>query len=288
MENRCLPVLLAFAAFLNFSSGKIFSQEKFQHEKLITIWETKKDLKTTESVLYDSNDDVVYVSNINNKPWEKDNNGYISKMNLKGDITEPQWIKGLSAPKGMGISKGKLYVTDITEVVEIDIKEGKILNKYPVDGAKKLNDITVDRSGTIYISDTENATIYVLKKGKAEFFLKNNELKEINGLFAQGNILYAGLENKVISIDVLTKSITTFVDNTGSVDGLISTGKGTFLISDWTGSIYEIKQGQKPVLLLNTSPLQINAADIEYVPKENIILVPTFFKDNVVAYKISE
>jgi hypothetical protein len=288
MKKKYLQLLLAFAAILNFSSKKLFSQEKFQHEKLITIWETKKDLKTPESVLYDNSDDVLYVSNINNKPWEKDNNGFISKMNLKGDIIEAQWVKGLSAPKGMGISKGKLYVADINQIAEIDIKKGEIINKYTIDTAKKLNDITVDKSGTVYVSDKGAATIYSLKKGKVELFLKNVELKEINGLYAQGNILYAGLENKVVNIDLITKSITTFVDNTGPIDGLVPTGKGTFLVSDWTGCIYEIKQGQKPVLLLNTTPLQIYAADIEYVTKENILLVPTFFKDNVVAYKKSE
>lgn len=262
------------------------AQQKFQHDRLITIWETKKDLKTTESVLYDSDDDLVFVSNINQNPWEKDGNGYISKLNLKGDIISAQWITSLSAPKGMGVHKGKLYITDINELVEIDIKKGIIIKKYQVEGAQKLNDITVDRAGNVYISDSGDNAIYVLKKDKVELFMKTKDLEGVNGLFAQGETLMAGLKNKVISIDVLTKQMKIYVDNTGGIDGLVPNGKGGFFISDWTGHVYEIKEGQKPVLLLDTTPVNCNAADIEFVKGQNILLVPTFFKDNVVAYQV--
>lgn len=277
---------LLLAAILCCFSLSLNAQQKVQDERLVTIWETKKDLKTPESVAYDSDNDILYVSNVNMNPWEKDGNGFISKVNMRGDVTETQWIKGLSAPKGMGVYKGKLYVTDITELVEIDIKKGEISNKYPVEGAKKLNDVTVDKSGTVYFSDMGDNAIYSLKKGKVELFLKKDELKNINGVYAQGNTLYAGLADKAVAIDVTTKAIKTFVDKTGGIDGIVPTGKGTFLISDWQGHVYEIKEGQQPKLLLDTTPLQINAADIEYIKEKDILLVPTFFKDNVVAYEL--
>lgn len=279
-----LPVLALMLWVCVFTS--LNAQNKFQHERLITVWETKSDLKTPESLVYDRDNDILYVSNVNSKPWEKDNNGFISKMNLKGDIIEANWIKGLSAPKGMGIYKDKLYVTDIDELIEIDTKKGEITQRYPVAGSKKLNDITVDKSGTVYFSDNGDAAIYSFKKGKVELFLKSAELGNINGLFVQGTTLFAGLGNKVVTIDTETKALKNFVENTSNIDGIVATGKGTYLISDWTGHVYEIKEGQKPVLLLDTTPLQINAADIEFVEKENILLVPTFFKDNVVAYKV--
>jgi hypothetical protein len=276
--------LFVFVSICFFNNLK--GQEKFQHEGLITIWETKKDLKTTESVIYDKENDLLYVSNVNQNPWEKDKNGYISKLNLKGDIVDTKWVKDLSAPKGMGIYKGKLYVADVDELVEIDIKKGEIINRYHVDGAQKLNDITISSNGAVYISDSGDAAIYNFKKGKVEFFTKSQNLKGINGIYAQGNLLYAGLENKVISIDISTKAVKTFTDNTGGVDGLVPSGKNSFFISDWSGHIYEIKEGEKPTLMLDTTPLQINAADIEYIKDKAILLVPTFYKDNVVAYQV--
>ena len=287
MKKNYLPLLMSATMLCSFFISAV-SQEKVQDERLITIWETKKDLKTPESVAYDNETDLVFVSNVNvdKDPWEKDGNGFISKLNLKGDILEAQWIKGLNAPKGLGVHKGKLYVTVNTEIVEIDIKKGEITNTFPVEGAKKLNDITVDKSGTVYISDMGDNAIYSLKKGKIELFLKKDELKNINGIYSQGNTLLAGLSNKVVSIDVYTKAIKTFVDNTTGIDGLVATGRGTYLISDWQGHIFEIKEGMKPQLLLDTTPLKINAADIEFVKDKDILLVPTFFKDNVVAYQV--
>lgn len=281
--NKTIPfsAILCYC-FLNIS----VAQDRIQNERLVTIWETKKDLKTPESVAYDSEDKLVFVSNVNMNPWEKDGNGFISKMDINGNIIEANWIKDLNAPKGMGIHKGKLYVSDIDEIIEMDIKNGVISKRYPVNGAKKLNDITVDKSGTVYVSDMGDAAIYSLQKGKVELFVKSAELENVNGLYIQGNSLFAGLSKKVVSIDVTTKAIKTYVDNTGSIDGIVATGKGTFLISDWQGHIYEIKEGQKPILLLDTTPLQINAADIEFIKEKNILLVPTFFKDNVVAYQV--
>jgi sugar lactone lactonase YvrE len=170
--------------------------------------------------------------------------------------------------------------------VEIDIKKGEIANRHPVEGAKKLNDVTVDTSGTVYFSDMGDNAIYMLKNGKVELFLKHAGLTNINGVYAQGNTLFAGLADRVVAIEVATTSIKTYVDKTGRIDGIVPTGKGTFLISDWSGHVFEIKEGQQPRLLLDTTPLQINAADIEYIKEKDMLLVPTFFKDTVVAYKL--
>ena len=66
-------------------------------------------LSTPESVVYDSLNNLLYVSSINGDPADKDRNGYISKINLKGEIVEKKWIATLDAPKGMAISDNYLY-----------------------------------------------------------------------------------------------------------------------------------------------------------------------------------
>jgi len=40
--------------------------------------------------------------------------------------------------------------------------------------------------------------------------------------------------------------------------------------------------------LLNTKSQQINTADCEYIIDKNLLLVPTFFKNGVIAYRLSE
>lgn len=43
------------------------------------VWQTTAELKTPESVLYDQERDVIYVSNINGDPAQKDGNGKLKK-----------------------------------------------------------------------------------------------------------------------------------------------------------------------------------------------------------------
>ena len=89
----------------------------------------KKFFELPESVIYDSND-VLYVSNITDHPFNKDGTGYISKIGLDGAVIEKKWVDNLNAPKGLTISNDKLYIADVDELVEVDIATAKVTNKY--------------------------------------------------------------------------------------------------------------------------------------------------------------
>src|SRR5215510_16348130 len=142
-------------------------QQEVGQTKISELWETPADLKNPESVVYAPKQDVLFVSNIEGKPDQKDQNGFISKVSpLNGSIVELNWITGLNAPKGMVVydngSTSKLYVSDITDLVEIDIESGKIINRFNAPGSAFLNDVVSDDQGNIYVSDTITNTIYKL------------------------------------------------------------------------------------------------------------------------------
>jgi hypothetical protein len=91
--------------------------------KIEKVWETPAQFKTPESVIYEPNEDVLFVSNIDGAPDRKDKQGAISKVSpLNGSIIELNWVTGLDAPKGMAITNNTnntlLYVSDITETVQ--------------------------------------------------------------------------------------------------------------------------------------------------------------------------
>ena len=134
--------------------------------KINKVWKTLAELKTPESVVYAPKQDTLFVSNIDGKPDQKDQKGFISKISLSnGSITELNWITGLDAPKGMAIyNNSKLYVSDITDLVEIEIANGKITNRYNAPGSKFLNDVAVDNQGNIYVADTRTNSIYILDR----------------------------------------------------------------------------------------------------------------------------
>ncbi|HEY4335294.1 MAG TPA: ATP/GTP-binding protein, partial [Puia sp.] len=72
-----------------------------QHQ-LVKLWETDSVLKVPESVLYSPEDKLLYNSNIDGQPNEKDGKGSIGKTALDGKIIKVDWVTGLNAPKGLG------------------------------------------------------------------------------------------------------------------------------------------------------------------------------------------
>ncbi|MDX1284596.1 MAG: hypothetical protein R3182_06280, partial [Draconibacterium sp.] len=156
MKN--LIVILALVALFSCNSQtkkSSTSTEEIESKttySLELLWESDTLVRTPESVLLDRNNNILYVSNINNGPWDKDGNGFISKMDKAGNVIELKWIEGLSAPKGMGISGNSFYIADISELVEADKNTGEIKNRYLVEGEPQLNDITVGKDGTVYVS----------------------------------------------------------------------------------------------------------------------------------------
>src|SRR5690606_27125599 len=69
-------------------------------------------------------------------------------------------------------------------------------------------------------------------------------------------------------------------------DGLVILNDSTFIASRWAGEIYLIKGGES-TLLVDTKAEKSNTADIGYVADQNLVIVPTFMKNEVAAYKLS-
>ena len=63
------------------------------------VWETEKIFELPESVIYDSKNDVLYVSNITDHPFNKDGTGYISKIGLDGNVIEKNGLTNLTLLK---------------------------------------------------------------------------------------------------------------------------------------------------------------------------------------------
>ena len=95
--------------------------------RVTLLWESEKKLNVPESVLYNPGANILYVSNIYGKPTEKNGLGFIAKLDLDGKIIKQEWVRGLNAPKGMGIHGDTLYVTDIDRIALISIKDERIV-----------------------------------------------------------------------------------------------------------------------------------------------------------------
>jgi DNA-binding beta-propeller fold protein YncE len=254
---------------------------------LTQLWASDTLLRTPESVLYDRQREVIYVANVNLNPWEKDGNGFISRMDLQGNITDLRWVDGLNGPKGMGILDGSLFVADIDEVIEIDLESASIKNRYPVAGTPTLNDITVG-NGSVFISGSDSNKVFELKDGVVQEIL-DEDFGRPNGLYwePQRLLMLTSNSSMLKSIDLETGKITDLVGELGHGDGIVPDGNGGYLASSWGGELFYISPDWTRTQLLDTREDEINAADIDYIVDQNLVLVPTFFDNRVVAYRFT-
>lgn len=251
------------------------------------VWASDSVLMTPESVCFDKQRGVLYVSNINLNPWEKDGNGFITKMDLSGNVLELKWIEGLHGPKGMGLSGGSLFIADIDEIVEADAGTGEILQRYKVEGNPDLNDITTGDDGTVYVSGSTSNTIYALKDGEVTEFLAGEE-ERFNGLLWEKDrlLLITSGTSQFKAIDWDTKAVALISENMGAGDGIISLGDGSYLTSSWSGAIFYVSPDGKAEKILDTEAAGDNTADIDYSAGDNLLFIPTFFDNRVVAYRV--
>lgn len=259
-----------------------------------------------ESAFYDAAEDMYLVSNIEGNPSEVDGKGFISKVSPEGKVVALKWIDGtkkgstLNAPKGLAISKGTLYVADISFVRLFDAKTGAPKGKIAAPGATFLNDISVAPDGTIYVSDTGvkagkdgfvptgSDAIYAIGKGGSakKILADKDKLGKPNGLladdtgvwvvtFGSGEIYRVAKDGKQDPGQKLPE---------GMLDGVVKLPDNSLLVSSWTtGTVYKGTPGGtwEATVTGVKSP-----ADIGYDTKRNVLLIPQMQLDAVVLQTI--
>lgn len=286
MKHSLLPVVATFALLGCTGSQRNDPNETPAAPELTQVWKTDTVFTGSESALYDANADIIYVSNGNTKAGEKDNDGFISILNTDGTVRDLKWIEGnLHAPKGMALLNGKLYVTDIDAVKVIDVASVAIERTFPVDSAVFLNDLATD--GTLlYLSDSRTGKVYSMTIEGA-YKILSTASPNVNGLEYYDGHLYAldGEGLKKFSNDGNYTQEVVNGEMTGG-DGLVILNDSTFVTSRWHGEVFFIRGGEM-TRILDTQGEKSNTADIGFVPSKNLIIVPTFLKNEVAAYRLS-
>jgi DNA-binding beta-propeller fold protein YncE len=240
-----------------------------------------------------------YVSNVNGGPLDKDGNGFISKVSADGKMTTQKWIEGLNAPKGMVMNGGKLYVSDIDNLVEIDPAAGKVTATYPAEGAVFLNDTAVDEAGNVYVSDIAKRKIWQLKDGKMAVWYEKDDLMHPNGLRVEGGkLIVAGwgkemqddgstkVAGNLFTIDLATKELANMGsgEGIGNLDGLERGTNGSFIVTDFMkGALLRIKEDGTSEMLLD---MNAGSADLEVSEDGKTAIVPVMMDNKIIAIGI--
>lgn len=241
-----------------------------------------------ESAYWDAANKVWYVSNVvapaSGDVTEKDGQGWISRLDAEGEITEAKWVEGLDSPLGMRMLDGILYVANITQVVAIDVATGMIQKKIDVPDAVLLNDVAAG-GGLVFVSDTFGNAIYQIDpQGGPSVFSKAADLKGPNGVLVDGAQLIVAnsvdfttpTPGPVLAFDIGSKSAMPLGTLMGKLDGIERDGD-TFLVTDNpTATLYRVAAdgSYSAAFDLKTAYGLQSAADIGIDPARRMVAIP--------------
>lgn len=213
--------------------------------------------------------------------------GKLLSMDANGNVTD--FTTGLTQPKGITMGTISLWVTDVTDILEIDPKSGEVLNTYPVIGSMSLNDICFDGLWYLYFSDMQGNRIYRMDELTAEITPWSIGIMSApNGIFydSYGGLIVVSYSDpaKIYSVDSEQGNVTELMQtNLGQLDGIAyDEGRERYYISSWkTNSVYTVDPSfASPPQLLRSG---INGpADMFYNSTTDTLAVPAMNSSQIV------
>ena len=129
-------------------------------------------LKNPQSFVPNPTSPGYFISSVNGEYEDRDNNGFITKLNKDGKVLNLHFIRGgqdettLHAPKGMAIVQQVLYVADLDTIRGFDTESGKPLANFTMPTVSTrteehhLVDVLHVGEGFLYASDATTNTIF--------------------------------------------------------------------------------------------------------------------------------
>lgn len=259
-----------------------------------------KNLKNPQSFLSTQSGQTYFISNVNGEPAEKDNNGFITKLDKDGKLIELEFIRGgrgqtvLHAPKGMAIAGDILYVVDIDTLRGFDIESGRPVASISITAdplglaTTGLTDVAHDGKGTLYVSDTDNDAIYRIaisdRSHAISLLARDARLAGPRGLavhprtghlicvsWHQGSIIDIAPDG---AIDVLVSN-SFFSWRFKNLDGVDFDTWGSMYVSDFTaGKVWRVTPDENFKVIAEYLP---TPADIGIDKANHLILVPYIY-----------
>jgi DNA-binding beta-propeller fold protein YncE len=252
----------------------------------VPVW-TLAGFSEPESVAVGGDGRTLYVTNVGGEAGARDGNGYISRVSTAGKLIQQRWVTGLDAPKGAIVAGGRLYVSDIDRLVEIDIAAGQVVARYPAPGATFLNDVAVTPDGTVLVSDSGTGRIFSLTKGRMGVWAADPLLKSVNGLLAEPKrLVVATMEGRLLAVDYGARTVKVLAEGLGQADGVAPAGDGGWFVGEYPGRLFLVPdEGATRVLIDSRSRgIQIN----DFIRVGDLLIAPNWTPGSLTAYRVTD
>lgn len=256
-----------------------------------------------ESVLYDPDQDVYFISNINGGLLDRDNNGFITRVDAKTMKVNLKWVEAgknnvaLDGPKGMAIAGDSLYVSDVTAVRRFDRRTGAPQASIALPGATLINDLTSDGTN-VFASDTGvvpgagetfsasgTDAIWKISGDRAAKIAAGTDLGQPNGLcYTDGRLWVVTFRgNELYRLDGGSRKDIVKLPHE-QLDGLVVLSGGRTFVTSWKGAcVYagRTSGGFEPLLQAVPTP-----ADIGYDTHRHLLLLPASSLNRVTVHPV--
>ena len=209
--------------------------------------------RTPRAVLHDAEADVYLVSNVNGDPAaaDDDDNGFISRVSPSGKLLELRWIDGardedlqLSAPMGMALAGGVLWVVDCNRVHAFDAKTGKLRKTHKLGPDASLADVAIV-DGAPVVSDEgpelgPGMLYRIAARGRPAPYLRPNQrdVGRPHGLYAAGDgSIWVTADRELYRV-VRGERVAHAELPDGPLDGVVGLPGGELLVASHEGIIY--------------------------------------------------
>jgi sugar lactone lactonase YvrE len=264
-------------------------------------------LDVPESVRYDADLDAFFVSNIRGVPSNKDNNGFIARIDATKTDTFTVLVRGgqggvtLHAPKGIAIQGDTLWVADIDVVRGFNKRTGERVATISFTPTPRfLNDVAAGPEGEIYVTDTSiqisasgtryfgQDKLFVVKGREVRVLLEGQaKLAQPNGITWDakgGRLLMAPFGGQsVTSITTANLQPIPIAGGVGGYDGIEILPDGRVLVTSWQdNTVNVIVDGALRAVITNVE----GPADIGVDTKRMVLALPRFSAGMVEYYHI--
>lgn len=197
-----------------------------------------------EAVHVPAGSDWAYIGNQSGEgeAFDEPGVGFLSRLNLATGEFQARWVANFDGPLGISSDATRLFMVDNGErIVVLDRATGERLETWETpDEAGFLNDVAVDNEGRVWVTDTRAGALYMIDDGEWERLYHMGPFTGANGVEYVDDWIYvvcsSGVGN-LIRIDPMTFEMDVLLEGQGSLDGVITDGRGGLILSDIGGRL---------------------------------------------------